>query len=112
MELVMLFVAMFIFFFGSVIALRTFEAGLRLGDNSLKLCGWLLKIPFRIIFKIITFAGKLLVRKMTKQQTETILVKPIFVVTPLDLQHMQQNKLVHSGKRQPVLIEHPPQKSK
>lgn len=112
MDLVMLLVALFIFFFGSVIALRTFEAGLRLGDNSLKFCGWLLKIPFKVIFKIIMFAGKLLIRKMTQKQPEAIMVKPIFVVSPLELQQMQQNKLVHSGKRPPVLIEHPPQKSK
>jgi hypothetical protein len=111
MDLVMLVVALFIFFFGSVIALRTFEAGLRLGDNSLKLCGWLLKIPFKLIFKLTIFAAKLLVKKYSKQDSETILVKPLFVVTPLELQQMQQNKLVQSGRRPPVLIEHPPQKS-
>jgi hypothetical protein len=106
MELVMLFIAMFIFFFGSVIALRTFEAGLRLGDKSLQLCVWLLKIPFLVIFKLIKFVGMLLVKKLTHKHPDLFMVKPIFVVTPLELQQFQQNKLVHSGKHQPVLIEY------
>ena len=47
-----------------------------------------------------------------KNKPQEVTIKPIVAVTPLELQHMRNNNLLQSGKRQPVLIEHPPQQTK
>lgn len=112
MELIMLCVALFVFFFGSVVALKAIEFGLAVGDKALEASGKLTKLPFVLAFKLIRFAGKYLIKRLMKNKPEEVRIKPIFDVTPLELQHLRNNNLLRSGKRQPVLIEHPPQQTK
>ena len=112
MELIMLCIALFVFFFGSVIAMQAIEFGFRVGDRTLEASGKLVKLPFMIAFKLICFAGKHLIKRLMKNKPQEVTIKPIFAVTPLELQHMRNNNLLQSGKRQPVLIEHPPQQTK
>lgn len=112
MELLMLCIALFVFFLGSVIVKRVVEFGFRLGDKALESTGTLVKLPFRIAFKLISFAGNKLIKRLVKNQHQELTIKPIFDVTPLELQYMRNNNLLQSGKRQPVLIEHPPQQTK
>ena len=112
MELIMLCIALFAFLLGSVIVTHVIEFGFRLGDKTLVLAGTLLKLPFLMAFKLICFSGKHLIKRLMKNKPQEIRIKPIFDVTPLELQYMRNNNLIHSGKRQPVLIEHPPQQTK
>lgn len=111
MELIMLCIALFVFCFGSVIAIRAIEFGFAVGDKALEHSGTLMKLPFKLAFKLICFLGKRLIRHLMKSKPYEYTVKPIFDVTPLELQHMRNKNLIHSNKRQPVLIEHPPQNS-
>ena len=111
MELVMLCFALFVFFFGSVIAMKAMEFGFRVGDKALEFSGAIMKLPFMVAFKLIFLAGKYFVNRMKKHKPEEIRVRPVFVVSPLELWHMRNNKLFQSGKRSPVVIEHPPLKS-
>jgi hypothetical protein len=108
----MVCVALFVFFFGSVIAMQAIEFGFRVGDKALEASGTLAKLPFKIAFKLIRFAGKYLIKRLMKNKPEEVVIKPVFAVTPLELQQMRNNNLLQSGKRQPVLIEHPPQQTK
>jgi hypothetical protein len=112
MELLMLFIALFVFFFGSVIALQVMEYGLRVGDKSLEAFGGLAKLPFKVALNLIRYSYKHFIKRMMKDKPQEITIKPIFAVTPLELQHMRNKNLIQSGKRQPVLIEHPPQQTK
>ena len=112
MELIMLCIALFVFFFGSVIAMQAIEFGFRVGDKALEASGKLVKLPFKIAFKLICIAGKHLIKRLMKNKPQEVTIKPIVAVTPLELQHLRNNNLLQSGKRQPVLIEHPPQLTK
>lgn len=112
MELIMLLVALFVFFFGSVAALKLMDFGLLVGDKALNASGALMKLPFKLAFKLIVLISKVVIRKYMTRKTEEIQIRPIFAVTPLELQQMRNSNLLQSGKRPPVLIEHPPQKSK
>ena len=108
MELLMVCVALFVFFFGSVIAMQAIEFGFRVGDKALEASVTLVKRPFKIAFKLIRFAGKYLIKRLMKNKSKDVVIKPVFTVTLLELQQMCNNHLIQSGKRQPVLIEHPP----
>lgn len=112
MELLMLCIGLFVFFLGSVIVTQVVEFGFRLGDKALESAGTLVKLPFLIAFKLISFAGNRLIKRLVKNQPQELTIKPIFDVTPLELQYMRNNNLLQSGKRQPVLIEYPPQQTK
>lgn len=107
MELLMLCVALFLFFFGSVIAMRTMEFGFRVGDKALQSSGKIVKLPFKIAFKLICFLGKYLIKRLMKNTPQEVTIKPIFDVTPLELQQMRNNNRLQSGKREAVLIEYP-----
>jgi hypothetical protein len=108
MELTMLFIALFAFFFGSVIVTKTFEYGLRLGDAALIGFGRLMLLPFRVGVKLIKIGAL----KLISSRPTDVSVKPIISVTPLELQHIRNNRLRHSGSREPVLIEYTQQTSK
>ena len=110
MELIMLFIALFVFFFGSVLALRAAEFGFSLADKALEHSGALIKLPFMIAFKLISFVGKFLIKRLIKNRTDSYTLKPIFDVTPLELQQMH-HRLPQSEKPRPVLIENPSQRS-
>ncbi|MCG8611996.1 MAG: hypothetical protein MI864_15835 [Pseudomonadales bacterium] len=107
MELIMVCVAAFVFFFGSAIATRAMDFGFHVGDKAVEVSGTLAKLPFKLIF----FAGKYLIKRLMKNKPEEVVIKPFFAVTPLELQQMRNRNLLQSGKRQPIQIEHPPQQS-
>jgi hypothetical protein len=60
---------------------------------------------------LIRFAGKYFIERLMKNKLEEVVIKPIFAVTPLELQQMRNNNRLQSAKRQPVLIEYPPQQT-
>ena len=106
MELIMLFVALFVFCFGSILVTQLFEFGIRVGDKALQSSGFLIKLPFIVAFKLVCFVGKKLLNKLKSEQPE-VQLRTIYV-TPVELQHMRNNQLFQSKRRSPVLIEHPP----
>ena len=60
MESFIFFTALFLFMFGSVIALRCLEFGLRVGDKALEHSGTICKQSIVISFKLIVFSLKVL----------------------------------------------------
>lgn len=114
MELVLLFVALFVFFFGSALAASALNYGLNIGDKTVQSFGFILKKVFIFSFKCLWMICKLVLKKVMSnrqsQATQTpYSVKPIYDVTPLDLQYMRNNKLHRPERRESVLIEYPPQ---
>lgn len=109
MELLMLFVALFVFLFGSAIAMKAIEFGFEMVDKALAAIGYLMKLPFLIVFKLITFAVKACFMKAVKQKSFEYKVKPMFDVTPLELQQLRNRNLIQSKQEAPVLIEFSPQ---
>lgn len=112
MELVLLFVALFVFFFGSALAASALNYGLSIGDKTVQSFGFILKHLLFFAFKCLWMVCKLVLNKvMSNRQSQSTpySVKPIYDVTPLDLQHLRNNKLHRPERRQSVLIEYPPQ---
>lgn len=110
MELIMLAIALFVFIFGSIVALQTIEFAIRVGDKTLESSGVILRLPFKVTLMLIFFVGKHLFRLLKRSLHKEVKVTPIQNVTPLDVQFASNDNLLQSGKRAPVLIENPPQK--
>lgn len=116
MELVMLLIALFVFFFGSALAASAFDYGLSMGDKTVKSFGYILKQVLFFAFKCLWIVCKFVFTKAMSHRRAQMAqaqysVKPIYDVTPLDLQHMRNNKLLRPGRRESVLIEYPPQQN-
>lgn len=114
MELVLLFVALFVFFFGSALAASALNYGLSMGDKTVQSFGYIFKQVFLFAFKCLLMLCKLVFNKvMSNRRAQSMQtpysVKPIYDVTPLDLQYMRNNKLHRPERRESVLIEYPPQ---
>jgi Zn-dependent membrane protease YugP len=93
MKLFIFFICVFFMFFGSVIAFKLFEFGLKVSDKALVKMGKLLMWPFAILFKIVSM-------KTEKYR--------VIVEDDRDLQSLQSanqsNRI--SSQRRPIVIEH------
>ena len=93
MELVMLCIALFVFFFGSVVALQTLEFGFRVGDKALESSGKLVKLIFKGAFNLIYCLSQFFIHLFLKKNTEAFTIKTIFAVTPLQLQQRNNKNI-------------------
>lgn len=98
MELIMLFGALFVFCFGSLLISEVIEYGIRVSDKALQ-------SPARLL-KLVSISVKKLTN-MLKSRESDVQLRTIYV-TPVELQHMRNNQLFQSKRRSPVQIEHPP----
>lgn len=89
MELFMLCFALFIFFFGSVVAMKIIEFGLAVGDKTAQKIGKVLLWPFAIIYKLVSVrTEEYRVRIVDDQPTDSV------------------NNERLENQRRPVVIEH------
>jgi len=109
MELIMLLFALFVFFFGSVLAMQVFEFGLSVSDKLLISVGKIMKLLFTGVFNLIWFLGKYIFKKLKKHDPE-YQIRPI-IITPVELQHLRNQQISHKNRHQPVLIDYPAQKN-
>lgn len=89
MKLIALFIALFVFFFGSVIAMKVFEVGLQVGQKAAQVVGKILIWPFACLYQILCL------------KTEKYRV----IIDEDVLGHEQAQKRISSSRR-PVTLEH------
>ena len=112
MELVLVSIWLFVFFFGSVILLQASEFGFRIGDKALCACGDLLKASFKMIIKLICMLFSITFSKANVYRLHRHVIRPFLTVKHTAIPYAPSSKLVRSVSREPVTIEHPPQKTK
>lgn len=99
-ELILLFAALFLFLFGSVILTKLIEFGFAVADKLLQNSGRILIAPFKIAFKLIMLVFK-------KLDQDKFTIRPIQDITPLELQQMRNTQLRNTANRHaPVEIEY------
>ena len=107
MELLLVFLALFVFFFGSAVAMKLIDFGIRVGDKTLESSGTLMKLPFVIAFKGMCFAGNSLYNFVLRVKPKEYKVTPIISESTADVQFASFNNQLRSKNRQPVQIEYP-----
>ena len=91
MKLLILFICLFFSFFGSVIAFKLLEFGLKTSDKILARTGKLLMWPFACLYRIL----------LVKTEKYRVIVESEDQQT---LKHAQTNRI--SSQREPITIEH------
>jgi hypothetical protein len=112
MELVLVSIWLFVFFFGSVILLQAAEFGFRIGDKTLCACGDILKASFKMMIKLIFMLFSITFSKANIYRLHRHAIRPFLTVKHTAIPYAYNSKLVRSVSREPVVIEHPPQKTK
>lgn len=112
MELVMLVVAFFIFLFGSVMLMRTVDFAFLVGDKLMGTFCVILRMPFYLAYKLVCFTGGLLSKRLDRRKTDEYTIRPIYDVSPLEIEQMRKQHKLRDGQRLPVQIEYPQQPTK
>lgn len=112
MELTMLVVALFTFLFGSVMVMKTINFAFLVGDKLMETFCDILKMPFYLAYKLICFTCGLLAKRLARRKPDEYMIRPIYDVSPLDIQQMRKQHKLRNGQRFPVQIEYPQQPTK
>ena len=112
MELIVILMCLFVFFFGSVILLQAAEFGFILGDKALCACGELVKWLSITALKMIGKLFSITFSKANLYRMHRVTIQPFLTVKHAAIPYAPNSKLVRSVNREPVIIEHPPQKTK
>jgi len=112
MELVMLVVALFCFLFGSVLVHKSIDFAFLVGDKFMDAVCAILKMPFYLVYKLICFTGNLIAKRLARRKSDEYTIRPIYDVSPLEIQQMRRQHKLRSGQRMPVQIEYPQQSTK
>ena len=91
-KLILLFIALFMFCFGSLILTKLIDFGFAVADKLLQNSGRIIKAPFKVIFKLIVTLFKFVFKKSNAAEQDDYTIRP-FNITPLELQQMRNNKL-------------------
>jgi hypothetical protein len=94
-ELILVGLAFFMICFGSLILKKAIDFGFAVADKMLENFGRIVRGPFKMAFKLISLGIKFLVNKYRKEDAYT--VRPVPIVTPLELQQMRNNQLRSTG---------------
>jgi len=112
MEFILILMCFFVFFFGSVILLQAAEFGFLIGDKVLYVCGELVKSLFLMTLKMIGKLFSITFSKANLYRMHRVTIQPFLTVKHTAIPYAPNRKLVRSVNREPVIIEHPPQKTK
>jgi len=112
MELIVILMCGFVFFFGSAILLQAAEFSFLIGDKAMCACGELLKASFKMMIRLICMLFSITFSKANIYRLHRHAIRPFLTVKHTVLPYAPNSKLVRSVSREPVVIEHPPQRTK
>jgi hypothetical protein len=112
MELILLMMCAFVFFFGSAIMIQVMEFSFLIGDKVLCACGQLAKWLSITALKMIGKLFSITFSKANLYRMHRVTIQPFLTVKHVAIPYAPNSKLGRSVNREPVIIEHPPQQTK
>lgn len=104
-EMILLFIVFCGFCFGATILEKVVGFGFAVADKMLANSGKLVKAPFKIAFKLIGMAFRFVFKKKSNE-SDAYTVRPVHMITPLQLQQMRNQQLSLGSNKAPVEIEY------